>query len=385
MAGQRDYYEILGVTRDASQDDIRKAYLNLARKYHPDKTGGDKEGEKKLKEINEAYDTLKNPEKRSQYDAFGSSGQAAGFGGGGTGGFGSGFSGFGGGDAGGFEAPFDDFFDVLFGRGGGGRGRRRAARPGADLEYRVTIGLKEAAQGCQKKVRFNRRENCPECNGTGAAKGSQPVTCPDCQGMGQVRRSQGFFSIAQTCPRCRGAGTTVSDPCGRCSGSGSVQVEREIKVDLPAGIDSGQRLRVSGEGEPGEQGGPRGDLYILVQVEPHKIFEREGNNLHCEVPISVTQAILGDKIRVPTLTGEADLKIPAGTQPGTQFRLRGLGIPDVHGYHKGDQIVEIQVEIPTKLSKEQRELIEQFQEASSNQSYPLIHRFMEKIRQSFGG
>ena len=378
MARQRDFYEILGVSKGASQEEIRKAYLKLAHQYHPDKTGGDKAAEEKLKEINEAYDTLKSPDKRKQYDAMGSNpfGDMGGFGG------------FGPGAAGGFEAPFDDFFDVLFGRGGGGgggRGRRRAARPGNDLEYRVVIPLRDAAKGVQRTVRFSRSEVCPECSGSGAARGSQPATCPDCQGAGQVRRSQGFFSISQPCPRCGGAGRIVTNPCSRCSGRGTVKVDREIKVDLPAGIDTGQRLRVAGEGEPGEGGGPRGDLYILVEVEPDDIFQREGNDVVCQIPVSFPQAALGDKIRVPTLNGEAELKVPPGTQSGQMFRLRGMGIPDVHGYHKGDQIVRVQVETPTKLTKEQRDLILRFKELSSSQNYPLHRRFLETAKRILGG
>ena len=378
MADEQDFYKLLGVSRDASADEIRKAYLKLAHKYHPDKTGGDKMAEEKLKKINEAYDTLKDKQKRAQYDAFGSAHAGGGFGSG----FG-GFGGMGGGTTSGFEGPFEDFFDVLFGRGRT-TGRRRVT-PGNDLEYRVSIPLREAAKGVKKKVRFERMETCTDCGGTGAARGSQPTVCPDCQGTGQIRRAQGFFSISQTCPRCRGTGRTISDPCRKCSGAGTVRIEREIEVDLPPGIDTGQRLRVAGEGEPGEGGGPRGDLYILVEVEDNGIFRREGNDVICEVPISFTQAILGDKVRVPTLEGEAELKIPAGTQSGTHLRLRGMGCPDIRGYHRGDQIVRIQVETPTKLTREMRELIERFAELSSEQSYPLHRRFMDRVKKTLGG
>lgn len=380
MAKQRDYYEILGVARDASPEEIRKAYLKLAHKYHPDKTGGDKAAEEKLKEINEAYDVLKNKEKRAKYDQFGHMGEqfAGGEGFGGFGGFGAG--------GGGFEAPFDDFFDVLFGRSSAGGGRRRsAARPGNDLEYRLNITLREAAAGVKKKVKFARREVCSDCNGSGAAPGSQPQTCTDCGGTGQVRRAQGFFSITQTCPRCRGAGRIITKPCPRCTGAGRVRAERELSVDLPAGVDTGSRLRLNGEGEAGEGGGPRGDLYIYVEVEPDEIFSRDGNDVICEIPISFVQAIVGDKIRVPTLTGEAELRVPAGTQPGTLFRLRGMGIKDLRGYHKGDQIVRIQVEIPTRISREQRELMERFQSLSTEKTYPLYQRFVEKLKKSLGG
>jgi len=381
MTGKKDYYEILGVPRNASQDEIRKAYLKLAHKYHPDKTGGDKEAEAKLKEINEAYDTLKNPNKRAQYDAMGSA-YTGGFSSGeGFDGFG-GFSGFGGGNAGGFEAPFEDFFDILFGRSGTGRTRRRAAQPGADLEYPIRITLREAAKGTDKRIRFKRREICPDCNGTGAARGSQPTMCPDCHGSGQVRRSQGFFTITQTCPRCAGSGTVISSPCTKCSGKGRVQVDREIKVHIPAGISTGQRVRLSGEGEPGEAGGPRGDLYIFVEVEPDEIFTREGNDIICEVPISFPDAALGAEVRVPTLDGEETLRIPAGTQSGTEFRLRGKGMPDLQGFSRGDAVIRVVVETPTKLSREQRELLERFRELSSAQSYPLYRRFIDKVKAS---
>ena len=380
MAQKQDYYELLGVPRTATADEIRKAYLKLAHKYHPDKTGGDKPAEDKLKVINEAYDVLKNQEKRAKYDQFGHMGEQMGGG--------EGFSGWGfggaGGAQGGFEAPFDDFFDVLFGRGAGGR-KRSAARAGSDLEYRLSITLREAAVGVKKKIRFARREVCNDCSGTGAQPGTQAQTCGDCGGTGQVRRAQGFFSITQTCPRCRGAGRVISKPCARCNGTGRSRAERELSVDLPAGVDTGSRLRLAGEGEPGEGGGPRGDLFIYVEVEADDVFIRENNDVICEVPISFVQAILGDKIRVPTLYGEADLKIPAGTQPGAQFRLRGMGVPDLRGYHKGDQIIVAQVEMPTKLTREQRELIERFNEMSSDKTYPLYQRFLEKVKKSLGG
>jgi molecular chaperone DnaJ len=382
---QQDYYEILGVPREASTEEIRKAYLKLAHKYHPDRTGGDKAAEDKLKEINEAYDTLKNAEKRAQYDRFGRAGEQFAGGAGGFEGFG-GFGGFGGagpGAGGGFESPFEDFFDVLFGRGGAGAGagaRRRAATPGNDLEVRISVTLREAAFGTKKTVKINRMETCSECNGSGAAPGTQPQTCPDCGGTGQVRRAQGFFSITQTCPKCRGAGRIVAKPCARCNGLGKVRVQREISVDLPPGVDTGSRLRVAGEGEPGDGGGPRGDLYIYVEVLPDEIFTREGNDVVVEVPIGFVQAALGTTIRVPTLRGEAELKVPPGTQAGQLFRMRNQGIPDLRGYRQGDQIVRIHVETPSRLTREQRELLQQFQELSDHQAYPLQRRFQEKLK-----
>jgi molecular chaperone DnaJ len=368
MAQTKDLYETLGVPRGSSQDEIRKAYLKLAHKYHPDKTGGDKEAEGKLKEINAAYDVLKNPDKRAQYDKFGSA-DGNPFGGGG----------FGGGSGG--EAPFDDFFDMLFGqggkRGGGGRGRANAAQQGNDLELRLSITLREAAKGVKKTVRFNRQENCMDCGGTGAGPGATVQTCSECNGAGQVRAAHGFFSVTRPCGRCGGTGRTISNPCGGCSGSGRLKKQRELAVDIPAGVDSGSQLRVSGEGEPGRNNGPRGDLYIAIQVEADERFKREGTTIFCEVPISFTQAALGDTIRVPTLSGEAELKVPAGTQTGTQFRLRGMGMPDLRGYGQGDEIVRAVVETPKHLSKRQKELLKEFQDISEKDNYPLYRRFLD--------
>ncbi len=364
-----DLYEILGVSKNAEQDEIRKAYLKLAHKYHPDKTGGDKEAETKLKEINAAYDILKNPEKRKQYDQFGSSdGQPFG------GGFGQGFGGdFGGG----FESPFGDLFDMLFGQSG----RQGAARAqqGHDLEYELAISLEDAARGCKKTIAFTRPESCGDCGGSGAGKGSKPETCSQCQGTGQVRTSHGVFSMSRTCSRCGGAGRVIANPCRSCGGSGQVRAKRELNVDVPAGVDTGTRLRVSGEGEAGRMGGPRGDLFIRLRVEPHEFFKRNGVDILCEAPVTFTQAALGATLRVPTLTGLADLKIPAGTQTGAQLRLRGRGLPDVRGYRQGDQIVIIRVETPAKISRRQRELLEEFESLSANRTYPRRDAFVENV------
>lgn len=370
MAAQRDLYEILGVPRTASDDEIRKAYLKLAHKYHPDKTGGDKEAENKLKEINAAYDILKNTEKRRQYDTFGQSDPM----GGGQGGFGAGF-----------DSPFEDFFDILFGRGGGGGGRRPSARPGNDLELRVSLTLEEAAFGSKKNVRFSRKEICSDCTGSGAAPGTRPEVCPLCQGSGQVRATHGFFSVTQTCTRCRGAGRIITKPCSRCSGEGRIRIQREISIDIPAGVDTGLRLRVSGEGEPGDNGGPRGDLHVYVEVQNHEIFSREGIDIICEFPVSFTQAAIGATVRVPTLRGEADLKIPPGTQPSAMLRLRGLGMPDLRGYRQGDQIVKVMVEIPTKLTRRQKEILKEFDDESDAKTYPLHRRFMDILRNMHPG
>jgi molecular chaperone DnaJ len=366
---QIDLYEILGVSREASQEEIRKAYLKLAHKYHPDKTGGDKPAEEKLKEVNAAYDILKNPEKRSHYDRFGSTnGQPFSEGG---------FGGFGGGAGGGFEAPFEDFFDMLFGQGSK---RRGGGQPGSDLELRLSITLEDAAFGVKKTVSFKRRESCGDCKGTGAAPGSKAETCSQCNGAGQVRASHGFFSVTRPCPRCQGTGRVISKPCRRCSGNGQVAATRELSVDVPAGVDTGSRLRVTGEGEAGTGGGPRGDLYIHIEVEPHEFFRRDGPTIFCEVPISFAQAALGATLHVPTLEGGAEVKIPAGTQSGTQFRLRGIGLPDLRGYRQGDQIVVVQVETPTRLSKKQRELLEEFEHLGDTKTYPLHERFLDLLK-----
>jgi len=367
MAQSTDLYELLGVPRDATQDQIRKAYLKLAHKYHPDKTGGDKTAEEKLKQINGAYDILKNAEKRAQYDRFGSTDGGGGFGGG----FGGG--GFGGGGQG-FEAPFEDFFDMLFGQGGK-RGGAGGSKAGNDLELRLSITLEDAAFGTKKKIRYNRRENCGDCNGTGAAPGSKPETCSQCQGVGQVRVAHGFFSVARTCPQCGGAGKTISKPCGACAGKGQTKTTRELSVDVPPGVDKGSRLRVTGEGEAGSRGGRRGDLYIFIDVAEHPLFERDGTTIICEVPITFSQAALGAVIRVPTLEGEAELKIPAGSQTGTQLRLRAMGMPDLRGYRQGDQIVRVVVETPAKLSRKQKDLLKEFDDLADSKTYPNRQKF----------
>lgn len=361
----RDFYEVLGVPRGANEDEMRTAYRKLAHKYHPDKTGGDKEAEEKFKEVNEAYGVLKNKDKRAHYDQFGTeSPQQGGFGGGG------------------FQqgSPFEDIFDTFFGGQGARSGRANVAARGNDLEYRTRITLKEAAVGVNKKLNFKRLENCSECDGSGAAKGTQPRTCSQCGGAGQVRMSQGFFSVTRTCPQCQGVGTEISTPCPACRGQGRTETKRELAVDIPAGVDTGSRLRVPGEGEPGRNRGPRGDLYVSIEVERHPVFERDGTSILCSIPIGFPQAVLGATITVPTIGGEVELKIPPGTQSGTVFKLRGMGLPDLRGYRQGDQLVTIQVETPTKLSKRQKELVNEFEDLSTHKTYPLHRRFIDKIK-----
>jgi molecular chaperone DnaJ len=386
MANEKDYYELLGVAQTASQDEIRKAYLKLAHAYHPDKTGGDKAAEEKLKEVNMAYDTLKNPEKRKEYDqakqareAFGAGFDSSGFtrGGGfrGAEGFGGaeGFSGFDFGGGGGGGGGFEDLFGNIFGGAAGARPgthRSRAVQPGRDIEFSMRVSLLDVLNGAKKTIRVPRSDVCAACNGSGAAPGTKPEVCPDCGGTGQVLRGSQSFQISRTCPRCRGAGSFIANPCPTCRGSGNVQTQREITVDIPKGVASGQRLRIAGEGDAGGPGAPRGDLYLHIEVDAHPTFERQGNHILTEVPVTITAAALGAKVRVPTLTGEADVKIAPGTQTGAQLRLRGLGLPVMRGKGRGDQIVRITVEVPTKLSPEARSLMEQLAAIEDPSHYP---------------
>ncbi len=386
---RRDYYEVLGVAREASEDDIKKAYRKLALKYHPDKNPGDKEAEEKFKEIGEAYEALSDADKRAAYDRFGHAafgpGARAGAGHGAGGGFHDPFDIFRevfGGGAGGGGTIFDDFFEQAFGggraggRGGGGRGN--------DLRYDMEIDFEEAARGVEKEVAFNVLDTCPECAGKGAAEGAKVETCPTCQGRGQVAHSRGFFTVASTCPRCNGSGQTVSNPCKKCGGEGRTQQRRKIKVRIPAGVETGARLRSSGHGEAGTRGGGHGDLYLVVHVRPHDVFSRQGDDLICEVPIGFPTAALGSEIDVPTLNGAARLKIPAGTQSGTMFRLRNQGMPNVHGHGHGDLLVRVLVEVPTKLPRPLREKLEEFAKLASDEAYPQRKSFLEKAKRFFG-
>ena len=376
-ATQTDYYEVLGVSPEATAEEIRRAYRKLAKEYHPDKTGGDKAAEEKMKEINAAYDVLKSAEKRKQYDA--ARAGFAGFDGSGFGGFGP--DGFGvGGDFDG-ASSFDDVLGAIFG-GGAARPAMRPQR-GADLATTLSVSFRDAVKGTKGSVRLRRREACGDCHGSGAAPGSKPEPCPACQGTGHLHRTQGAFRMSQTCPQCGGAGTRVTTPCSRCGGAGWVRVNRELALTVPAGVQDGARLRLAGEGEPGQNGGSRGDLYVRIVVEPDTFFTREGDNLVCEVPVPFHVAALGGKVRVPTLNGAADLSVPAGTQSGTGLRMAGLGAARPGG-GTGDQIVRVMVEIPTRLTRKQRELIEQMGAPGEVDQYPLHRRFTDKLKRAAG-
>ncbi|MCP4639469.1 MAG: molecular chaperone DnaJ [bacterium] len=370
MAG-KTYYELLGVAETASQDEIRKAYLKLARRYHPDKTGGDKAAEEKLKTINDAYDTLKNPEKRERYDAERRNPFGGGRHHGGAYAGGNPFSGFEAADAFGFEGSFADLFGDMLGRGRSAR--RPGPRPGADLEVTVTVTLREVAQGAKRLLRAPRLAACQTCNGSGAQPGTTPQNCPQCNGTGQVSRGNGAFFMSQTCSRCHGTGRANMSPCGACGGQGRTRETRTVTVTIPAGADDGMRLRLAGQGEAGESSGPPGDLYVVVHVAPDPVFRRDGTNIVCEAPVTFSEAVLGGKVRVPTLSGQVDLRVPPGTQSGQTLRLRGQGLPSLRGGRKGDQLVRVEVEVPKHLNAEQRRLIEQFRDVCGPDVHPRTH------------
>lgn len=344
---KRDYYEILGVAPNASEGDLKKAYRRLAMKYHPDRNPGDTEAETRFKEAKEAYEILSDPQKRAAYDQFGHAGVDPGSGAGG------GFAGAAGGAS--FADIFSDVFGDIFG-GGGGRGGGRVFR-GADLRTTLEISLEEAVQGTEKDLEIPTMVDCDACEGSGAARGSQPQTCPTCHGHGDVRVQQGFFSIQQTCPRCRGSGSVISDPCTRCGGNGKVRDRKHLSVRVPAGVDTGDRIRLAGEGESGESGGPPGDLYVQIAVQEHPIFKRDGADLRCEIPVSFPTAALGGDIEVPTLDGRVNLRVPPGTQSGKIFRVRGKGVTPVRGGAPGDLLCRVNVETPVNLTARQKALL----------------------------
>jgi molecular chaperone DnaJ len=376
---KEDYYELLGVSKTASADDIKKAYRKMAMKYHPDRNPGNKEAEENFKKVSEAYEVLNDEQKRAAYDRYG---HAAFQGGGAPGPRGA---------AGGFHDPFDIFrevfggagagiFDEFFGGGGGGAG---GAQRGADLRYDMEISLEEAAAGVEKEVSFRKPVPCTECHGSGAEPGSKATRCPTCGGSGQVTTSRGFFTFRQTCPTCEGAGTRVDRPCRTCGGQGRVNATTKIKVRVPPGVDTGSKLRSAGNGEAGAHGGTAGDLYIVIHVADHDVFERQGDDLFVEIPIKFTLAALGGTIQVPTLTGKATLKIQPGTQSGTTFRLRGKGMPNLRGGYQGDQLVRVHVEVPTSMNAEQRKKLEEFSILSGDADEPVSKTFFEKAKRFF--
>lgn len=371
---KRDYYEVLGVERDVSKADLKKAYRRVAMKFHPDRNPDDSEAEAKFKEASEAYEVLSNAEKRSAYDQFGHAGvdQQGGFGGGGFGGGGS------------FSDIFGDVFGDIFGGGGGGRGRGGPAR-GSDLRYTLDLDLEDAVRGTSVKIRVPTLVGCNTCDGSGAKAGTKPVSCTTCGGVGQVRMQQGFFSVQQTCPNCRGKGTIISDPCGDCHGQGRVEETKTLSVKVPPGVDTGDRIRLSGEGEAGTDGGPSGDLYVQVSVKDHEIFQRDGKNLYCEVPISFVDAALGGELDVPTLDGRVKLKVPQETQTGKLFRLRGKGVTPVRGGSAGDLMCRVIVETPVSLSSKQKDLLKEFKASmKGDKNSPRQNSWFEGMKNFFG-
>ena len=371
---KKDYYDVLGVERGADEKAIKRAYKKLAMQYHPDRTKGDKAKEEKFKEIQEAYEILGDKEKRAAYDQYGHA--AFEQGGMGGGGFGGGFSG----------ADFGDIFGDMFGDifGGSGRGRQRVVR-GEDLRYDIQITLEEAVKGTTKDIQINTLAHCDSCDGSGAEKGSKVETCPSCHGSGRVRRQQGFFVTEAVCPTCHGSGKKIEKPCKSCHGEGRVHKKKNLSVKIPAGVDTGNQLRLSGEGAAGENGAPAGDLYVVIHVKEHHIFERDGNNLYCEVPISFSMAALGGEIEVPTLDGKVKLKIPAETQTGKLFRMRGKGVTSTRSGYSGDLICRVVIETPVNLNKEQKELLEKLEESLKGQKShsPKSSSFLDGVKKFF--
>ncbi len=367
---KRDYYEVLGVNKSASADQIKSAYRKLAVKYHPDKNKDDKGAEEKFKEASEAYHVLSNSERKQNYDNFGHA--AFENGGGGRGGFGN-FD---------FSNHFSDIFEDFFGEGfGGGRRSRRSNNRGSDLRYDLSISLEEAFSGKKQDIKFSTSEKCDNCSGSGSKPGHQAGVCSMCGGHGQVRSSQGFFTVQQTCPQCAGAGEEITHPCSSCNGQGKKQTSKRLSVTIPKGVDDGTRIRLSGKGEAGSRGGGSGDLYLFINVHSHDLFKRSDENLFFECPVSIADAALGTSIEIPTIDGgKAKIKIPAGTQSGKQFRLRGKGMPYIRGSDFGDLYVQVNTEVPISLNKEQKELLEKFREIENEKSNPSIKKFFQKAK-----
>ena len=373
---KRCYYEVLEVARNVSEADLKKAFKRKAMKYHPDRNPDDKNAEEKFKEAKEAFDVLSDPQKRSAYDQFGHAGvEGMGGMGGGPGGGAEGFS---------FSDIFGDVFSDIFGGGGGGGGSR--AYRGSDLQYNLELGLEEAVAGTTVKIQVPTQVTCDECGGSGAKKGTSPTTCTTCGGHGQVRMQQGFFSVQQTCPRCHGTGQMISDPCNKCHGTGRNEERKTLSVKVPPGVDTGDRIRLSGEGEAGENGGSAGDLYVQIRVRAHEIFQRDGNNLYCEVPVSFTTAALGGELEVPTLDGKVNLKVPPESQTGKQFRLRGKGVKPVRGGSTGDLICKIMIETPVNLNARQKDLLKEFDgtlEEGGKRHNPKASSWLDGVKNFF--
>jgi molecular chaperone DnaJ len=368
--GKRDYYEVLGVPRAATDQELKSAYRKLALQFHPDRNPNNPDAEDKFKEASEAYAVLADGDKRAAYDRYGHAGLG------------------GGGGAQGFDAnDLGDIFGDFFGLGeifGGGTRKRSRTQRGADLREDINLEFEEAVFGTETKVTVRRHESCEECRGSGAAPGKAPVTCRSCNGRGQVRYQQGFFSIARTCPTCQGTGSVITDPCSKCKGEGRVLRQRTVDAKIPAGVEDGTRIRFSGFGEGGLHGGPAGDLYVVLHVKEHPFFEREGNDLHCVIPISYTQAALGAEISVPTLEGEHVLKVPDGTQSGTTLRIRSKGVPVLNGHGKGDLFVEVRVQTPSRLNKRQRELLQELEGLTQVENRPQRRTLLGKVKDIFG-
>ncbi|WP_295997883.1 molecular chaperone DnaJ [Rugamonas sp.] len=373
---KRDFYETLGVAKNASEDEIKKSYRKLAMKYHPDRNPDNKESEEKFKEVKEAYEMLTNPEKREAYDRYGHAGVDPNMGGGG---------GFGGG-AGGFGDAFGDIFGDIFGGGGRGRSAGPQVYRGADLRYNLEITLEQAAHGFDTTIRVPSWDKCDTCHGSGAKPGTAPTTCSTCGGHGQVRMQQGFFSIQQTCPKCHGSGKIITDPCAPCGGAGRIKRNKTLEVKIPVGIDNGMRIRSSGNGEPGTNGGPSGDLYVEIHIKPHAVFQREGDDLHCEMPISFSKAALGGEIEVPTLSGKVSFTIPEGTQSGKTFRLKSKGIKGVRSGFAGDLFCHVAVETPVKLTEKQKDMLRDFERLTTEggaKHSPQSKTWKDKVKDFF--
>ena len=379
---KRDYYEVLGVSKGADERELKKAYRKKAMEFHPDRNKDNPDAEAKFKEVNEAYDALKDPEKKAAYDRYGHAAfEQGGMGGGRPGG------GFGHGQ-GDFASAFSDVFDDLFGDFMGGQrgGPRSRAQRGSDLRYDMRVSLEDAYTGAQKTINVPTSVACAGCNGTGAANGAEPQTCPSCSGMGKVRAQQGFFTVERACPACGGLGQTIKDPCGDCHGAGRIDKERSLSVNIPAGVETGTRIRLAGEGEAGLRGGPTGDLYIFIEVAGHTLFDRDGINLHCAVPVSMATAALGGDIEVPTIDGgRSRVKIPAGSQSGRQMRLRGKGMPALRGGGQGDMFIELAVETPVNLTSKQKELLQEFDKIAEDNNNPESSTFFRKVKKFWDG